>query len=810
MFASLYKSERINMKNIISLSTTEKIDLEAVGQKAYNLILLKANSIMVPDGFVLSTSGLKAYQSDFELMKNEIRSLLKNLNSSYLMVRSSAVGEDSSDCSFAGQLDSFKIENDLELVLDAVRKCWGSLNNVRLKQYQKANNKTLKSMGVIIQEMISPAYAGVLFTLSTNDINSMSIEYVEGHAEKLVQGQVTPKSIDIPTQDNLIPFPVNDLVLIGKDILKIFDQVPQDIEWAYDTEFYIVQTRPITSFQNKTIFWSSTNVNENYPNKLSPLLNSIARRSYYHYFKNLCLQLKIIKEGEGEELFNNIIGLWGQRMYYNMNSIRSIIALTPLSSSLQKYFDDFVGYQTDHNLSVKKTPFFKKLRFSLNCLWQLKKLSKNVSIIESKVSSYANQAINQNSCFTLYHNFLQIRFNDWHRAAYADFFSMIFHGILGKITASIFAEEHQGIQNKLIQAIPNLVSKQPILELWKIKQQIEKDHHIDDFINLTSEELLHELYNNAKFNGCKRIIDNYLDQWGFRCTGELTFFGENYTENPLSFLNMLKNYLNSDQKEPAALFASKQDEQRIILKETCKEIFQKYSIFKALPMTIFMRGIIRLTTFSISCRERVRLKQAQMYFKFKQVLQFIGKDLKNKNALDGSHDIFYLEYDEISRLLAGEHLDTEYLKNLISLRKNKLIQSKEFPENIKSIQFDYSNYVFNQDRKPQNGKVQKGLAACGGVVKARAVVIDSIHEIDQLQQGDILVTKQTDPGWICAFPLISGLIVERGGMLSHGAIVAREFGIPAVVGIKDITYKIKTNDVVLLDGYQGLVECLES
>ena len=100
-----------------------------------------------------------------------------------------------------------------------------------------------------------------------------------------------------------------------------------------------------------------------------------------------------------------------------------------------------------------------------------------------------------------------------------------------------------------------------------------------------------------------------------------------------------------------------------------------------------------------------------------------------------------------------------------------------------------------------------GLPACGGTVTARAVNLESIHDIGQLRRGDVLVTKQTDPGWICAFPLISGLIVERGGMLSHGAIVAREFGIPAVVGLKDITKIINTDDIVSVDGNQGLVEC---
>jgi pyruvate,water dikinase len=213
--------------------------------------------------------------------------------------------------------------------------------------------------------------------------------------------------------------------------------------------------------------------------------------------------------------------------------------------------------------------------------------------------------------------------------------------------------------------------------------------------------------------------------------------------------------------------------------------------------------------FSISCRERVRLKQARLYFEFKKTCLEFGDQLERIGVLNKQSDIFFLEYDEISRLLNEEFIDKEYYKDLVQIRHKKFKRAEEFPENFHGNNSSYLNHYINQDDNVNvvDG-VFSGLAACGGCISARAVVLDSIHEIHKLKKGDILITKQTDPGWICAFPLISGLVVERGGMLSHGAIVAREFGIPAVVGIKGITEEIKTNDFIKIDGNKGTVECL--
>lgn len=783
------------MKLIYSLNEpTHTIKKEFIGEKAFNLIFMKNKNINVPAGFVLSVD---AWDKKEEInLKDVIQSSLNKISSTFVMVRSSAVGEDGAQFSFAGQLDSFQVENNSDKITAAIYQCWKSLTNERIKTYANFNGKVLLKMGVIVQEMIEPEYAGVMFTAAPNDLSSPLIEYVKGHCEKLVSGKETPKSVSLPYTGNNKPVFLDQLDSEAQKILKIYNE-HQDIEWAYkNKEVFIVQSRPITTIKEQ-FFWSSTNINENYPNKLSPLLYSIARRSYYFYFKNL-FQKFYIFSGK-ENCYYNIVGLWGDRVYYNMTNIYSLIALTPFKSLLKQSFNNFVGYQKDSCLEEKSSNFLDKVLFVLRLFRHGFYLPKYVNKIEKRVSQFTNKDIDNNINF-LFHEFLDIRFNFWVNASFSDFYAMLSHGLLGKYLKTLKIKNALGLHNSLLQSIPNLVSNKPILEIWKIKKFILKKNFQDLFLLQNSKEIYSQITHNKKYFELNQIIQSYLKNWGFRCSGELLFLNQNFIENPYSFIDIIKSYLNADDCDPKEQFSIKEKQQ----KQELKKVTSKISIIHSL----ILRFLVSFARFSISCRERVRLKQAHAYSHFKAVNLALGKELVTKKMLDVPSDIFYLEYDEISRILNKEFFDTNYLQNLIGIRKNKIEKSSEYPENFHSTNVNFQNDYVDQDTSVNLSKnMYLGLSACGGKVKARAVVLKSIHEIGKLKKGDILITKQTDPGWICAFPIISGLVVERGGMLSHGAIVAREFGIPAVVGIKDITEIINTDTIITVDGNKGIVEC---
>lgn len=769
-------------------------DSSTLGGKAKSLVKLTQLSIPVPKGFVL------ACKEDPKNNRGYLLEALNNyqLNSELVIVRSSGVGEDGDETSFAGQLDSFVVKNNLTDISEAVFKCWQSLRNQRLAVYSASKQFQIKQMGIVVQEFVEPDYSGVYFTAAPDNASLSLVEYVPGRCEKLVQGEVTPKSV-YSNQDHQFPYPHDELVDLAHKIRDEFG-VEQDIEWvAKDQQVYIVQARPITEMKYR-LQWSSTNVNENYPDKLSPMLYSIARKSYYHYFKNLAVRLKLIKPGEAEEYFSNIIGLWGERMYYNMSHIHSVLALTPFAKLFMKSFDHFVGYQKGESVQASVKGLWVKLNFGLRVLYNFITLEKHVQQIEKRVGEYTKKMIKPESTGKLFHEFLFLRFHFWYHASFADFFAMVFHGLLGKTIQKLGYES--GVQNSLVQSIPNLISHRPIQEIWKLRQMVERQGLKKEFLSLSAGELYLKIQEDPCYEEFQLQMNDYLNHWGFRCSGELTFLSQNYIEHPESFISMFQTYLKTEQVNPLVQFKSQHKEQTKLLRKIKRELRAQFGFILGQLKYGQLQWIINATTKSIAARERVRLKQAHMYFQFKSVCLEVGSALQQAKILKEPEDIFFFEYDEVSRLLNHEEVDGHYLRSLVSLRKDRSHRAKEHPENFYSFQAGWSNHHIDLDEAEGD---LKGLPACGGKVQARAIVLESVHQIDQLQKGDILITKQTDPGWICAFPLISGLIVERGGMLSHGAIVAREFGIPAVVGIKGVTQKIKSGSIVELDGDRGQV-----
>ncbi|MBL7715798.1 MAG: hypothetical protein JNL01_10055 [Bdellovibrionales bacterium] len=786
---------------------SEKLNESQVGAKAFHLSRMIQLGVSVPEGFVVATQGKPPNVNSMDAFKTELLKRASEIRSDRLMIRSSAVGEDSGDASFAGQLDSFSVNNTPDEILQGFFRCLESLNGKRAEVYGQKSGRKLDRMGVIVQRMISPDYAGVLFTRSPLNPKEALLEFVDGHAEKLVSGQVTPVSVSFTWGQvpKGLPFDPTSLFEQAQKIQENSTS-PQDIEWTVvNQKASLVQARPITSILEDRN-WSNTNVNENYPDRLTPFLASLARESYYHYFKNLAIQLGGYDSILETEL-RSIIGTWGWKMYYNMTSIHQILAQSPFAGLFRKSFDDFVGYTKDSpSIGVRLQGIRKKLGFALNLLFQFVRLPARVAWIEKEVQAHSqavDQARDLKSLSKAYHQFLNLRFNEWHRASFADLFAMITHGILGKICSMADPQKASGLQNQLIQSIPGLVSNQPIFEIHRLASLIQEDQGAGSTFVGDAENAISWMHENPE-SEITQAFERYLLNWGFRCSGELTLTTPNYIDDPRLLVQVLQSYLKSSPRDPESLFLKKSREQKDILQKTREKL--------GFPWATILSLTVQATAYSISCRERVRLKQAQMYHSAKRILKALGQKLATQGKLEKVDDIFFLEYPEVSRIFSGEELDSSLVQALVQSRRKSFDQAKPAPDEFSTRLGEFKNDPIPSLTKPSttltaDGNLH-GLSACGGIVEGTIRVLESIHEIPRIQKGDILVTKQTDPGWICAFPVISGLIVERGGMLSHGAIVAREFGIPAVVAVDQATSILKDGSKVRLDAYQGRIECL--
>lgn len=809
--------------NIFSLDTV--FDEQLCGAKGFHLSKMKRAGFPIPAGFVLSKQLFEEFfRKNIPLSKEvieEIKNFLVSLNAQQYMVRSSAIGEDSLGSSFAGQLDSFITSNNIDEIVKNIYRCWKSYDKENVEAYEKSTGKKLHGMGVVIQKLIDPDYAGVIFTRSHLKAEEMLVEYVKGHGENLVSGRVNPESfhasIKTKTFDQILPFDFN-IAFNTANALEQFYSYPLDIEWVLKNQtFYVVQARPITTrIKRKLVYWSNTNVNENYPEAITPLLYSIARDSYYHYFKNLSTLFLIPQEKIRllEASYCNVIGIFGCRMYYNMSSIHEIISESPFSKMLGGSFNNFVGYAEQNKVIAKKNTFSEKLNFTRKFIKLSNSLSKNVIEFEKLSLNYSNKvdaAISFEDFRKCFHGFIEIRMHSWYRASLADFFAMAYHGTLEKFCKKYYMEEASGINNKLIQAIPEIISSKPIIDMYKIKSAIRskkevyekfKSHNSIDFYNWMKSENLASNVN--------QLIEKYLKNWGFRCSGELMLTAKNYCEDPVAFISLLQQYDALPDVDPEQLIAVKLKERKKIISSFKKKIWTKKGFI--FPIALFhhlkLATLIRLTSKGIASRERVRLKQALLYFKFKQVVARIGEEFVKQGILKNSEDIFFMRYQEIAENLSASDMLSGNICERTVERKKEFDANKKhiYPDDFYNETGIYSlpeNVSDQTIALSENAGTLKGLSACGGKIKGRAKVLLSVMEASKLEKGDILITRQTDPGWVVVFPLISGLVVERGGMLSHGAIVSREFGIPAIVGVHKATEKIKDNDIIFLNADNG-------
>lgn len=891
-------------------SLVDARDPRSVGAKAYSLGEMSRLGFPVPPGFVLSDDAFQEFL-DHNDFRSAIKIMCENLDpactdrlretsqavralirsgkipagirdeialwrarivpGATLIVRSSAVGEDSGEASFAGQLDSFlNIDSSAELE-EALLSCWSSYWSERSLFYQLARRVQLRGMGVVIQQMVRSRISGVLFTQpparSGKDDDRLVVEYCFGYGEALVSGQINPGRVTISRTDLTSkretspdqPFdPTDEALLFGKDRLtrlaktgmKLEKQFrgPQDIEWTMDESgnLFIVQSRPITACPalcsqspsgRPLVIWSNANVNENFPEPISPLLYSIASAGYYHYFRNLGAAFGIARRRlwAMEHQLRNIIGVHFGRMYYNLSNIHSALRRAPFGELWVEDFNTFVGTKKTGDPSDDATNRGERRRgrlaewlelcfIALKTLQQYLALSKSVETFERAVSDYSERTRPErlkerslNDLLTDFRGFLEIRFHRWNNAALADAASMVCYGMLKRFIHREFPESDEAsLHNTLLKGLRDVVSSVPAIKIWELSRRVQKNPALELlFRTKESEEIASALHENEGFNEFRRELGDFVEHWGFRTSGELMLTVPSFQENPLDLLDLIKGYVEVEGASPAEVIR-RQDIDRAAKTAEILAILSKRRLLALVPFVTkahVARTLLRWTHRSIALRERARLKQALLYSRCRRIALAIGERMVTLRYLANRDDVFFLTYQELDQLLSGGAMFPDQTRELAAMRKRDHARFStlnppdtiEIPEGVYLPMPNGSPVEQDATSKPVGSAKLTGTSACGGQTTGRATILRDISESRLLKPGDVLVARQTDPGWGPVFFLIRGLVLERGGMLSHGAIIAREFGIPSVVGVENATERILQGATVCVDGDNGLV-----
>jgi pyruvate,water dikinase len=779
-------------------------------------------------------------------------------NSKTYAVRSSAIDEDGAKFSFAGQFETF-LHVPFADVEAMIKKIWESAISERVLKYRAENDLPITyGIGVIVQEMVSPDVSGVAFGLNpvSGDTTTKVISAVYGLGEGLVSGELdadTYQVTETSVEKNIVKKThqmtrtsgghgvetisvaedLQEISSLSEEKLREIERIlntlntelgsPQDIEFAVANDtLYLLQTRPITAAGNQGkgeyILWDNSNIIESYPGITTPLTYSFILKMYEMVYRQF-VGLMGVKEHEinrHSEVFANTLGLVRGRVYYNLLSWYKMLAMLPGYSINAEYMENMMGvkerfelendYQMGKGLARLRIVgmLFKMIRLQRRLPKERDRFLEQLQAIMRTYQAHDYSKMTPAEIVQHYHHFETELLLKWKAPLINDFFAMIWFGMLQKKTAKLCPDE-PNIHNDLLCGSQDIISVEPIHRSMAIARLILSDPDSAKlFKEHTSTEIWSKL-NNGAYPKVKATIDEYIELFGNRCVGELKLETISYGQDPTLFINVIKSYVSQN-------ITQRKGDSNIENELRSKAEERIYGALKGRPLKRWwFKYTVKKARDLVSNRENLRYERTRGFGMVRTMFSALGERLDQLGNIENPRDVFYLELDEILALKDSD-FQPEYAERIAErkLEFEKYSQQDDPEERF----FTYGNnftdeFIYSKEKmEPIEGDL-KGTGCCPGRVQAKVRVVKDPNEIDSLN-GDILVTSSTDPGWVTLFPTASAIIVERGSLLSHSAIVSREMGIPCIVSVTGLLRTLKTGDEIIMDGSTGEIQLVKS
>ncbi|KAF6616537.1 pyruvate,water dikinase [Paenibacillus jamilae] len=758
-------------------------------------------------------------------------------------VRSSATAEDLPHASFAGQQDTYLNIIGKESILEHIRKCWASLFTERAVIYRMQNgfDHSQVYLSVIVQRMMFPQASGILFTADPINGNRklLSIDASFGLGEALVSGLVSADyyqvqdgvivnkrvetkkmaiygrkeggtetkqlSPDQQKTQTLTDQQILQLARIGRQIEEHFG-CPQDIEWCLaDDTFYIVQSRPITTLypipeanDQENHVYVSVGHQQMMTDPIKPLGISVWM---------LTGATPMFKTGGGRLFVDITMGLSsldGRQNLLDVLGHSDPLIKDALITIIER--GDFIKLDP----SDKSEPGPVKSHKGMSSADILEEAGNDPVIVADliKSSETSLSALKRNiqtkSGLDVFDCILEDMQQRRQRASDLKNLSVIMSAIHASAWINEKMNEWLGEKNvadTLSLSVPNNVTSEMGMELLDVADVIRPYPKIVEYLQQVKDDnFLDEL---VQFEGGQQVRDavaTYLDKYGMRCAGEIDITRTRWSEKPSILVPMILS--NIKNLEPGA--SKRKFEQG--RQEALKKEQDLLARLKQLPggeqKAEETKQIIDQIRNFIGYREYPKYDIVSRYFIYKQALLKEAERLVQANILHEKEDIYYLSFEELQETIRTNKLDYQ----VIDKRKNEYrLYEKLTPPRVITSDGEIITGQYKRENIPAEAIV--GLAVSSGVVEGRARVILNIEGAD-LEDGDILVTSFTDPSWTPLFLSIKGLVTEVGGLMTHGAVIAREYGLPAVVGVENATKLIKDGQRIRVHGTEGYIEFL--
>ncbi|AOG08050.1 PEP/pyruvate-binding domain-containing protein [Bosea sp. RAC05] len=812
------------------LQANDSGDPAVSGGKAAALSALSRAGFDVPPFVVILPEGLSARGLKPDVRKS-LESALAELGPGPFAVRSSGRDEDGSSHSHAGQFLSL-LEIAAPDVPAAALKVWrsGSTESLRAYRASRGLDPAGGAPAIIVQRLVRARAAGVAFSADpvAGRRDRFVISAIAGLGDRLVGGEADGDDYVLDASGHTVlqgpeagVLTATDLAALGGLIARVaaVRGSAQDLEWAFEEDqLFLLQARPITTGLREptlpdpmvTIF-DNSNIVESYPGLVSPLTYSFAQYAYARVYRRFVALLGVApgRISESAPVFDNMLGRVDGRVYYNLVNWYRALALLPGFSLNRAHMETMMGVSEPLPAVIsasigpppargfaKVAEFARMGRAGFGLAFEAMRLKRTIRGFYARLNGAlrvrpdAIAAMPLSALATEYRTIEAGLLDRWDAPLINDFLCMIAFGASRKLLERWCGPEGIEIHNAVMIGQGDIVSAEPARRIAAMgalaagKPKLIEALQRGDLVASKGDPAL------------AREIDAYLAKFSDRCTEELKLESITLDQDPAPLLAAIA----AAALTPRAAHVRGEDGAAAL-----DRVLKEFPVRRRIAHLVMGWARDRVRD-----RENLRFERTRIFGHARRVLVAMGRQLAALDAIEAPRDVFLLTVPELLGAIEGFGTTAD-LKGLVATRKAEMARAAERPDPPERITVTgaagLSSAVAAASAATPAGApetIRKGTGCSAGLVRARARVIRDPRR-DALVQGEILVARHTDPGWIAVFSNASAIVVERGSLLSHSAIVAREMGIPCVVGLKGALDWIVDGEMISVEGASGEV-----
>lgn len=835
-FLKATQLDRLIEDVLAEIDLNDRLDIERKSAQIRDLILTQQ----------LSPSISQEVIDSYQQLRNKNQDPLHDQVS--VAVRSSATAEDQANASFAGQLETYLNIKDSKSLLEHIKDCWASLWTDRVVSYiarQGIDHRSV-SMSVVVQTMIPTEVSGILFTANpvTGNRDEAVLNASWGLGEAIVSGLVSPDTLTVrksdgwvlssqvsekdvmieyaadggtaevavPTERRNCPAlsadQVKALIRLGNRIEAHYGR-PQDIEWGfYRGQCYLLQSRPITTLTRQEVTsYPPGNFNRSmfidiFPDPISPVFLSVIE----HLFKDMLdFTFRALGLTPPEDI--QAIGTFYNQAYFNQEYIAATLQPLPpaIREPLIEQLVNPFGHEEETTQIALSWAYLRMvariLQFMVRFPQQLPDLLADYHKEIARAEAFPYESATDLEITELIH---ELPFEHASNLLNNDFLMIAVIGrtyrLLGALLERYYGGDTGEVVAKLISGVTGNVTMETNKRLWDLAQIAKSSPTVSTAIRKDSYRVCRPILEQSREGQAfLKALDKFLVEFGHREV-RMDILDPTWRDDPEPVFSFIRSYLDVDEaqsphRQQERLVKDREQMTNFVIRDIEK------SLFGRLILAPVFKWVLKQTQIHTRERDTMHFEMTRIYPPLRRMFLELGRRWTAGGLLNGTEDIFFLKLEEIQSLAERPCP----MKDIAKVRKEAFHHNQRRPWPI-IIHEGEEIYLAETEFEESKSSILRGVAGSPGRAAGASRIILRPEEFSLLKKGEILVAPITNPVWTPLFAIAGGVVTEVGGILSHGAIVAREYGIPAVMSVAGATKRLQDGQRITIDGNKGVIQ----